>query len=291
MRTLHPPDSRPTAPEAAPGSRRSLVRRHPRLTFAMTVVGLTWTVQLTFLALSWPLFPALVIELVVLVVTATVITRVTEGRAGVRRLYAGVFRWRIGARWYVVVLLLLPVATVAVAAVAGTLQGPSDGWGAETFQYLFLTLVFGALFGNMWEELAWTGFFQAEMAERHGLLQGALVTAVPFGLIHLPLVFEQDGLRGTSLRDVAIGWSLLLLVAPFFRYLIGLVHVRTGRSLLAVAVLHGSFNACASSSLASGGWEYIVGAVLATPVVALVVARAPLVLRRTDDPSAPSPPW
>jgi hypothetical protein len=59
------------------------------------------------------------------------------------------------------------------------------------------------------------------MAERHGLLEGALVTAVPFGLIHLPLVLEQDGLRGTSLRDVAIGWSLLLLVAPFFRYLIG----------------------------------------------------------------------
>jgi membrane protease YdiL (CAAX protease family) len=143
-------------------------------------------------------------------------------------------------------------------------------------QYLFLSLVFGALLGNMWEELAWTGFFQAGLADRYGRLEGAMLTAVPFGLIHLPLVFEQHGLGGTSLHEVAIGWSLLLLVAPFFRYLIGLVHERTGRSLLAVAVLHGSFNACASTSMATGGWEYIVGAVLATPVV----ARAPL--RRPD---------
>ena len=254
--------------------RRTFVHRHPRLTFAATAVGLTWAVQLTFLALGWPLFPALAIELLILAVTATVITRVTEGRAGVRRLYAGVLRWRFGLRWWAVVLTVMPVATIAVAGVAGTLQGPTDGWGAEAFQYVFLTLVFGALLGNMWEELGWTGFFQAEMSDRHGLLKGALVTAVPFALIHLPLAFETDGLGGTSLRDVALTWSLLLGVAPFFRYLIGLVHQRTGRSLLAVAVLHGSFNAGGAMSLATGGGEYIAGAVLVTPVVVWVASRS-----------------
>ncbi len=126
----------------------------------------------------------------------------------------------------------------------------------------------------MWEELAWTGFFQAEVTDRHGLLKGALITAVPFGLIHLPLAFEADGLGGTSLRDLALTWSLLLVVAPFFRYLIGLVHQRTGRSLVAVAVLHGSFNAGGAMSLATGGWEYIVGAVLVTPVVTWVATRS-----------------
>ncbi len=109
--------------------RRTFVHRHPRLTFAATAVGLTWAVQLTFLALGWPLFPALAIELVILAVTATVVTRVTEGRAGVRRLYSGVLRWRFGVRWWAVVLTVVPVATVAVAGAAGTLQGPTDGWG------------------------------------------------------------------------------------------------------------------------------------------------------------------
>ena len=197
--------SRGTSFAPADGSeRRTFVRRHPRLAFAAIAVGLTWAVQLTFLALGWPLFPAMVVELVTLAVTATVITRSLSGRAGVRRLYAGVLRWRFGVRWWAAALTVVPIATVAVAGAAGTLQGPADGWGLEALQYVFLAVVFGALLGNMWEELAWTGFFQAEMTDRHGLLKGALVTAVPFGLIHLPLAFEADGLGGTSLRDLAI---------------------------------------------------------------------------------------
>ena len=239
------------------------------LTFSVTTIGLTWAVQLTFLALGWPLFPALVVELGVLLGVATALTGRVEGRVGVRRLYVAALRWRFGVGWYAAILLLIPVATLAVAAASGTLTGPSGGWGTEVFQYLFLTLVFGALLGNVWEELAWTGFMQARVTERHGPLAGALLTALPFGLIHLPLVFEQDGLAGTSLSDVALAWTLLLGFAPFFRYLIGLVHARTGRSVLAVAVLHGSFNASASTSLATGGWEYIAAAVAATLVVAL----------------------
>jgi membrane protease YdiL (CAAX protease family) len=233
------------------------------------VIGLTWAVQFTFLALGWPLFPALVAEIGILLATATVVTRRVEGREGVRRLYSGVVRWRFGAWWYALILLLLPAVTLAVAVAAGTLTGPSDGWGAELLQYLFLTLVFGALLGNLWEELAWTGFMQERLAARHGRLRGALLTALPFGLIHLPLAFEADGLTGTSGTDLALAWGLLLGVAPFFRYLIGIVHDRTGRSVLAVAILHGSFNACASTSLATGGWEYIAALVAATVLVAL----------------------
>ena len=63
-------------------------------------------------------------------------------------------------------------------------------------------------------------------------------------------------------------------MAPFLRYLIGLVHPRTGRSLVAVAVLHGSFNAAGAMTLATGGWEYLAGTVLVTPVVTWVATRS-----------------
>ncbi len=93
---------------------------------------------------------------------------------------------------------------------------------------------------------------------------------MPFGLIHLPLAFEADGLTGTSLGSLALDWALLLVVAPFFRVLLGLVYTRTGRSLLSVALVHGSFNACSGSPLVDGGWQYIPAAIL----VALVVVAA-----------------
>ena len=249
--------------------------RRPLVTFSVTVISLTWLVQFAFLAVGWPLFPALVVELVLLLTTATVITGMTSGRLGVRSLYAQATRWRIGVAWYAAILVLLPVATLAVAAVGGTLSAPADGAAAELVQYLFLTVVFGALLGNVWEELAWTGFFQSQVTRRHGLLRGALLTAIPFGFIHLPLAFEPGGLTGTAVDDVLITWALLLVVAPFFRYLVGMVYLRTGRSVLAVAILHGSFNAAGAVSMATGGWEFIVALVLVVPLVALALARRP----------------
>jgi hypothetical protein len=50
------------------------------------------------------------------------ITAWISGRAGVRRLFASLLQWRIGITRWLLVLLALPVLTVAVAAVTGTLE-------------------------------------------------------------------------------------------------------------------------------------------------------------------------
>jgi uncharacterized protein len=248
----------------------SLVHRHPLLCFAVPAVAITWAIQLSFLAAGAPLFPALLLELVVLVGCATTVTALTTGRAGVRALFAGVVRWRFGVGWYVLALTAMPAATLLVAAVSGTLDVSSGELAGAAVQYLFLTVVFGALLGNMWEELAWTGFLQQRLMDERGVLVGSLLTAVPFGLIHLPLAFEADGLTGTSIGSLLLSWGLLLLVAPFFRLLLGIVYTRTGRSLLSVALVHGSFNACSGSPLVDGGWQYIPAAI----VVAVIVVAA-----------------
>src|SRR4029453_392269 len=107
----------------------------------------------------------------------------------------------------------------------------------------FLTLIFGAVLGNVWEETAWAGFAQSRLMDRHGLLRGSLLTAIPFALIHLPLAFEGHRVGGTSGRDLAITWAVLILAAPVMRYLLGMTLLGTGGSVLAVGILHASFNA------------------------------------------------
>jgi uncharacterized protein len=250
---------------------QSLVQRHPLLSFTVPVIATTWVVQLGFLVAGLPLFPALVIELVILVTTASTVTRRLTGRPGFRQLFAGALRWRFGVGWYALVLLAMPVLTLAVAAVTGTLDVASNELVGATVAYFFLAVVYGAILGNIWEELAWTGFLQSRLMDRHGLVVGSMITAVPFALIHLPLIFEADGIRGTSMADFALGVLVLAGAAPFLRYLIGLVYLRTGRSLLAVALLHGSFNACASTTLISGGWQYVAAIALAAPLAAIAV--------------------
>ena len=240
------------------------MRKHPVLSFAILAIVPTWAVQFLFLAMGWELFPALVIELLFLLGAATLVSAVTGGRPAVRRLFAGAVRWRIGAARFAYVVLALPVVTLLVAAAGGALRFPAGGVLAEVGGYLFLTLVFGALLGNVWEETAWAGFAQTRLIERHGLLRGSLLSAVPFALIHLPLAWEADGLHGTSGRDLALAWTLLILAAPFARYLYGMTLVDTGGSVLAVGILHASFNASGKLGAVHGWWPPLVALVLLT---------------------------
>jgi membrane protease YdiL (CAAX protease family) len=234
--------------------RTGLVRRHPILTFAVGAILPTWATQLLFLIMGWEFFPAMLLEIGFLLGSAVLVTAHTQGRTGIHRLFAGAVRWRMGAARFAVVLLALPALTVGIAAVSGSLRAPDGGVGKEALTYLFLTLIFGAVLGNVWEETAWAGFAQRRLMDRHGPLVGSLLTAIPFALIHLPLAFADHGLHGTSGRDVAITWTVLILTAPFFRYLLGTVLIDTGGSVLAVAILHASFNASGQLTAVHGWW-------------------------------------
>ena len=56
--------------------------------------------------------------------------------------------------------------------------------------YYTADLIIGALIINIWEEMAWTGFFQRRAASRWGAVGGALITSVFFAGIHIPLALE-----------------------------------------------------------------------------------------------------
>jgi membrane protease YdiL (CAAX protease family) len=250
------------------------MKRHPVLSFAILAIAPTWAVQFLFLANGWDLFPAKVIEIVILLGAATFVTARVDGRRGVKRLYSGALRWRMGGGWFATALLALPVLTLLIAAVTGSIRAPDGGWVREALLYLFLTLIFGALLGNVWEETAWAGFAQSRLTERRGLLRGSVLTAIPFALIHLPLAFEEHGLRGTSGRDLAITWTVLILSAPVLRYLCGVTLAGTGGSVLAVAILHASFNASGALTSVHGWWPSYV-AMLVLVALVVVVRRRP----------------
>ena len=241
------------------------------LSFAVLAIVPTWALQILFLVNGWELFPAKVAELVFLLGAGALVAARVGGRTGVRQMFSGVLRWRIGARWWALSVLALPVLTLAVAALGGALHRPAGGVLREALMFLFITLIFGALLGNLWEETAWTGFAQRRLMDRHGLLRGSLLTAVPYALIHLPLAWEEHGLAGTGARDVALTWTVLILSAPVARYLYGLTLLGTGGSVLAVAVMHASFNASGALGAVDSWWPSLVALLALT--VALGVRR------------------
>ena len=196
--------------------------------------------------------PGKAAQLVILPGTAVLITAWLSGRAGVRRLFAGLLRWRIGITRWLLVLLALPFSPSPWPPFTGTLENPPKGWIDIATTYL-LTLVLLLVTANLLEEMAWTGFVQTRLMARHGLVRGALLTAIPVFVIHMPLAYETNGLYGTRWEDAALSWALLLVALPAFRYLAGALMLETGGSVLAVGVLHTSFNASGGMDIVPAG--------------------------------------
>ncbi|TRW46060.1 type II CAAX prenyl endopeptidase Rce1 family protein [Georgenia yuyongxinii] len=256
------------------------VAAHPVASAATALVGLTWVTHLGALAAGLPPEAALLVELLLFVVVPIGAAAVIGGRAEVRRLLAGLLRWRIGVGWWLLVLVALPVLTAAVALATGTYTGPADGWTTEIVRYLVLGVLVLGVLGNLAEETAWGGFVQRRLMDRHGFFAGSLLAAVPFALIHLPLAFDEHGLTGTSWRDVAITWAVLVAVAPVMRLLLGSVFLGTGGSILAIGLLHASFNASGNLSVLGGGWWQ--NAVALVVLTAAVLAGRRVRGRRDD---------
>jgi membrane protease YdiL (CAAX protease family) len=238
----------------------------PITTLCVVAIGPTLMLQTGLLLAGIDLFPGKLAELVLLIGAASLITYWIGGRRAVRRLFGGLTKWRIGAGRWAVVLVAMPTLTVGVAAATGTLHSPAHSWAGEVLIYLVLFALI-ALTGSLWEETTWSGFVQLRLMDRHGLLVGSMLTAIPFGLIHLPLAFEADGWTGTTWPEAFINWAFLLGALPFLRYVIGVLLVDTHGSVLAAAMLHASFNASGALSVVPAGWQYVPALIILTVLV------------------------
>ncbi|WP_298585281.1 CPBP family intramembrane glutamic endopeptidase [uncultured Kocuria sp.] len=255
----HRPD--PTRPSRG----GSPARRRPVTMFLLLALGLGWAALTAPLLAGLPMEPFLLLmTYVALLGSALLATRLADGPGGIRRLLGRAFAWRFGAGRWAVVLLGMPVLTLALAAATGSLRAPPAGWAAEAGWYLFNTLVFGALVLNLWEETAWGGFLQSRLTARHGLAFAAVLTALPFAAVHLPL-YLAEGWSGETARNLA----LLVLLAPVYRYLLGLHLLDTGGSVLAIGIQHAAWNAAGSLGAVEGEWQAIVAVVLLTVLLAL----------------------
>jgi uncharacterized protein len=80
--------------------------------------------------------------------------------------------------------------------------------------------------------------------------------------------FAQHGLRDTTAGQAAAAFAMTAGAAVVYRYLIGMVFADTGGSLLAVALLHASWNASGALAAVDGQVPSIVATVLLTLLLA-----------------------
>lgn len=177
-----------------------------------------------------------------LLLPALVITRIVDGREGVRRLWSRAMRVRTALRWYLLALVGVPLATTAITVLL-------LGLPARTGSLLLPALVSGLLVqlvlvlvtSNWWEEVAWTGFLQTRLQDRYGPVRAALLTGPLFALQHVSLAV------GNTLAGAVAVLGFITLMAVPFRFLQGWVSNRTG-SLFLVGLVHAAGNASTDGS-------------------------------------------
>jgi membrane protease YdiL (CAAX protease family) len=222
-----------TSPPAALQAPRST--RDPLRLFAAIAVPTGWVLLTIPIVLGIPPEPFVIPTLLIgLVLPAIILTR-RDPRARVQDLLASTIRLPRPLWTLLPALLLIPVVSWLVALPLGAAKPLSFALvqGAAVSFASSLVIV------NLWEEMAWAGFFQRRAMTRWGYLRGSLVTAAMFAAVHLPL-----GLAGarTSLTAALQGVAALVVAGVGLRLLIGAFDAWTTGSVLALAVLHAAFN-------------------------------------------------
>jgi membrane protease YdiL (CAAX protease family) len=143
----------------------------------------------------------LLLTLFALLPSAVYVTWAAEGRAGLRKLFRRVTRWRFGRRWWIFILAALPVLTVVSGLLLGDTLRPVAPAHLVLDQVRLLLI--NLLLVNLWEETAWAGVLQTRLERRHNVFVAAGLAAVPFGLMHWPLAFLGEFTATSALIGAA----------------------------------------------------------------------------------------
>ena len=203
--------------------------------------------------------------------TGFAMTAATGGRSGLRELQARLWRWRVPAQWYAV-LLIPPAGILAVLTGLRMLVSP-----IYTPEFLAFGFGIGAVAG-FFEEIGWTGFAYPRLRARFGALQGALLLGLAWGLWHLP-VLDSMGAASPHGRYWPAFFAAFIALVAGIRVLIAWVFVNTG-SLLLAQLMHASstgFLVVLSPPRVTAGQEalwYFLYAALVWLLVAILVAVA-----------------
>jgi membrane protease YdiL (CAAX protease family) len=163
---------------------------------------------------------------------AFMVVLATQGSGGVSSWLRGLRLRSRALAW----CLLIPVATFVVTVLSYRLIGTSAdelwraierGWPLLVTHYILQTVVIGVL-----EELGWRGWMLPMLLQNHSYVGATTRVAAGWCLWHIPKLALGGG--------IALSFAVTVIALSF---LFTLLWASTAKSVLAVAIAHGSHNA------------------------------------------------
>jgi hypothetical protein len=122
-------------------------------------------------------------------------TGIVYGRAGFGELGSRLFKWRVGAGWYVIAFLTAPLMILAVLLVLSLISPKFLPllYTSNDKAFLLWYPIAAGLITAIFEELGWTGFATDTMLRKgHGVLKTGLSVDFFFAAWNFLVVFWSD---------------------------------------------------------------------------------------------------
>jgi membrane protease YdiL (CAAX protease family) len=261
-----------TSQPATSSPLKRLIRRHPLIAFFVIAFAGAWIVFLplvlsqngqgllpyTLPALG-PIPAAYWFTVLASIAGPTLasftVTAITTGTAGIQQLLRRYVLWRVGLRWYLLVLLGLPLIQLACASIflgIAPLTAFIKEWPLyfTTFLPNVLIITFAV---QIWEEGGWSGYAVPNLQKRFGAFRAALILGSLWGLFHLPVflvpgqIFDQR----VGLITILVQLVITVIAGVLLRIIMNWVFNNTKGSILIAILFHSSDDA------SNGGSAYI----------------------------------
>ncbi len=183
------------------------------------------------------------------------VTAITTGKAGVRQLLRRYVIWRVGLRWYLLVLVGVPLLQLVCSSVflgIAPLSALIQQWPLFFTTYLPNILII-AVAVQIWEEGGWSGYAVPNLQKRFGAWRATLILGPLWALFHLPAFFVPGQIFQSKVDAITmiVTMGILIIGAIPTRMIMTWVFNNTKASILIAILLHAALDA------SNGGSAYI----------------------------------
>ena len=254
---------------AVPSNQEAIIRRYPVVTYFALTFLISWAGALAVTAPHLirhqvlPQMTGILMFPVMLLgpsLAGIVLTKIVDGKSGLRVLFSQMFRAWVAPRWYTA-LLLPPALVLTVLLVLERLVSPV--YAPNRF---FMGILFGIPAGFL-EEIGWMGYAFPKMRSESNGLAPSILLGLLWSLWHLPVI----NYLGTATPHGAYWLPFFLafsLAMTAMRVLIAWIYTNT-KSVLLAQFMHVSstgslviFSAARVTAAQEAIWYALYGTVL-----------------------------
>jgi len=220
----------------------TLIKQHPFASFVAITLAISWIIWSPLIVLGQNISPVARLILIIIggfgpFLSAIIVTLIADGRNGFREWRKRIFKFRVGAKFYILVLIY-PIIYAASSYGLYLLMGgiPADFASVSPWYFYPLFLVFVFFVGGGQEEPGWRGFALPRLLSKYSPFIASIIIGVIWAVWHIPLFFAA----GSSQAGLPFEWYLPNVIGMAMVFT--LLYLKTSGSVFPAMVLHAGIN-------------------------------------------------